>query len=159
MNQSVTLALRFPLVLLFLGALLMQTVIIPVAAGQEAEYWPEVAFLAVPYSVIAILVVMCAEIVLIAVWVLLSMVERGAIFTERAFLWVDVIIGSAATATVLCIAVAGHLLVVLRAGGPGVVLALGGASVAGVTFILLMVVMRGLLRAATRLESELAEVV
>lgn len=152
-------ALRVLLILLFLGAVLAQTAIIPVLAAQEAARWPEVAHLAAPYATLVISAIACAEVALVALWMLLSMVSRGAIFTERAFRWVDVIIYAALAATVLTIAAPAHLLGAVGVGGPGVVLVLGTAAIAGASFVLLMLVMRGLLRTATTLESELAEVV
>ena len=159
MNYLTILALRVPLILLILGAVLGQTVIIPAVAAEEAVRWPEVAHLAVPYAILVIAAVVCVELALLAVWMLLTMVQRGAIFTESAFRWVDVVIYAALVATALTIAVPAHLLGTVGVGGPGVVLFLGAAAIGGVAFVLLMLVMRGLLRTATTLESELAEVV
>lgn len=59
----------------------------------------------------------------------------------------------------ISVAVCFHLVGIVGSGGPGVVLALGAAAIGGTAFVLLMVVMRGLLRTATELKSELDEVV
>lgn len=159
MKQSVILALRVLLVLVFLVLLGGQLYVIPAFASVSANDFPEIAFLAGPYTVIAIVGIACVQIGLFATWVLLSMVERGAIFSEHAFRWVNVIIGAAIALTILTLFTGVHLLFVVQVGGPGVLLAVAAAGIAGASIILLMVVMRGLLRSATMLENELAEVV
>ena len=109
-----------------------------------------------PYALQAIAVVACVQVGLIALWVLLSRVRSGEIFDPGAFVWVNGIIAAASLATVLVIA----LQVQTFSTGPGgLVLMLGGVALAGATFVLIMIVMRGLLRQAMRLQSELAEVV
>jgi hypothetical protein len=93
------------------------------------------------------------------------MVQRDAIFTQRAFRWVDVIIGASVVATVLALGVAGHLAVAeIPSPDDGMdvesalVAATAGVAV-GAAFAMLMVVMRSLLRKATSLQREMAEVV
>ena len=159
MKRSVILALRVLLVLVFLVLLLGQIVVVPAFATETAAAFPEVAFLAGPYTVIAIAGIACVQVGLFATWVLLSMVDRGAIFTEHAFRWVNVIIGAAIALTFLTVFAGVHLLAVVQVGGPGVLLAVSAAGIAGASIVLLMFVMRGLLRSATTLENELAEVV
>lgn len=155
MGQLVILALRVLLILIALGALGGQIVIILVIATQIAK--SEVAYLAVPYSVLGIAAIACVEVALVALWVLLSMVRRGVIFNERAFRWVSVISVAGLVAAVLVAALCVH------AGefddAPGLILIGGGVAIAGAAFALLMVVMRGLLRSATVLRRELDEVV
>jgi len=160
MNHVAVFALRILLVFLFLGCLLIQLWFIPQFAAEMAGIYPEVSFLEVPYSVLAIATVACAQVVFIALWALLSKVRRGAIFTDRAFRLVDVIIAAGIVATALTLAVEIDLLGAVKAGGPPTfVLLLTGMVTAGAAFVLLMIVMRGLLRTATTLQSELAEVV
>ncbi len=105
--------------------------------------------------------VACAQVVLVAVWVLLSMVRRGSIFSVRAFRWVDVIIGAGVAAVVVSSTIAGHLYLVVepRLDAPGIIVLAGTVVLATAAFAALMVVMRSLLRSATELQSELAEVV
>jgi hypothetical protein len=101
----------------------------------------------------------------LAVWMLLTMVQRDAIFTSRAFRWVDVIIGASVVSTLLALGVAGHLATAeIPSPGDGmdVESALAAATVGvavGAAFAMLMVVMRSLLHKATSLQSEMAEVV
>jgi hypothetical protein len=116
-----------------------------------------VPFLAVPYSVLGIAALACVEVVLASLWVLLSMVRRGAIFDERAFRWVGVISVAGLVAAVIVAALCAHVGEIDDA--PGLVLIGGGVAIGGAAFALLMVVMRGLSRSATMLKRELDDVV
>jgi hypothetical protein len=159
MNRLTVLALRVLLVLMFLGALLGQLWFILQFAADMARVFPEVSFLAVPYSILAIATVACAQLVFVALWALLSRVRRGAIFTERAFRWVDAIIVAGTVATAITFGVEIHMLGVVDVGPPALGILLTGVVIVGAAFVLLMLVMRGLLRTATTLQDELAEVV
>jgi hypothetical protein len=154
-SQLVILALRGLLVLIALGAVGLQVVLAVVIVTQLAA--PDVVVLAVAYSALGIAAIACVEVALVALWVLLAMVRRGAIFDERAFRWVDVISVAGLVAAVLVAALCAHAGEIDDA--PGLVLIGGGIGLSGVAFALLMVVMRGLLRTATVLRRELDEVV
>ncbi|MBT2409932.1 DUF2975 domain-containing protein [Streptomyces sp. ISL-12] len=142
-----------------------QIVVIPTAAADEVDRFPAYAPFAAPYVAVAITGVACVQVVLAAMWMLLDMVERDVIFTERAFRWVDIIIGAAIVATLLAFGVTSHLGVAEIPSpddGMEVTSALGAAAVCvavGAAFAMLMVIMRGLLRKATALRAEMAEVV
>lgn len=159
MSGNVVSALRLCIVALGLGALFGQTVYVPVAASQSAEMYPELAYLAVPYTISAIVVLACVQAALVAVWKLLAMVEERWIFDQHALRWVDVIIVAAAVATAITVATVTHLISWVGVGGPFALVVQVASLVGGVGFVLLMVVMRGLLRSATVLQSEMAEVV
>ena len=160
MNRFAILVLRAFILFGLLGSLFGQVVVIPVQAGDQAEQVPELAGVATPYAVLAILVVACVQAALVAVWMLLSMVESDAIFSGRAFLWVDVVTWAAVVATALTFGVAGHLST-LDLEEPASFLFFQVVVVGFVefAFVLVMVVMRGLLRKAAAIEGELAEVV
>ena len=158
MTKFASRLLRFALVILLLGTVLTQ-VLVPVLASEEARIFPEVAYLAVPYSVALILVIACVQVALLVVWRLLSLVDGGVIFTRRALRWVDVITACAVVATVLSAGVLIHLLFVVGVGGPSVALALPASLAGGLAFVLLMVVMRGLLELAIADRTELDEVI
>ncbi|QNO37308.1 DUF2975 domain-containing protein [Protaetiibacter sp. SSC-01] len=160
MSRLAVLALRILLVLLALGMLVAQLVPIPVGALEFGDAFGSRA-VGVFYAVAAIALVACAQVVLVAVWVLLSMVRRGSIFSGRAFRWVDVIIGAGVGAVVASSAIAGHLYLVVepRLDAPGIIVLAGTVVLATAAFAALMVVMRRLLRSATELQGELAEVV
>lgn len=155
MSQLVILALRALLVLIALGALGGQVLIIVLLALDVSG--PDAAILAVAYSILAVGAIACVEVALAALWILLSMVRRGAIFDERAFRWVDVISVAGLVAAILVAALCVHFGEIDDA--PGLVGIGLGIAVAGAAFALLMVVMRGLLRNATVLRRELDEVV
>jgi len=158
MTRLVIGLLRVALVVLLFGTVLAQ-VLVPVVASEEARIFPEVDYLAVPYSVALILVIACVQVALLVVWRLLSLVDGGVIFTRRALRWVDVIIACAVVATVLSAGVLIHLGYIVDAGGPLVALGLPATLAGGLAFVLLMVVMRGLLESAIADRSELDEVI
>lgn len=157
MNRLIVVVLRFLLVLVFLVAAFAQAFLVPVVSADFAAMYPEVAFLRVPYTVVVNVGIGCVQVALVAVWVLLSMVRRNAIFSERAFAFVDVIIGAAVLATLLAVGLGVHAFGVMKIWQA--LLPVGVAVIAGGAFALLMIVMRGLLRGATTLEAEMAEVV
>jgi hypothetical protein len=140
-------------------------VVIPTTAADEVDRFPPYAPLQVPYTIMAVLALLSVLVALVAVLALLAMVEEDAIFTDRAFVWVNVIIGCIAFSALLAGGATLHLLVadiptpddgmaiISAILGTGACTALGGA------FVLLMLVMRQLLRKAVELHSELAEVV
>jgi Protein of unknown function (DUF2975) len=157
MNKLVIRLLRITLVVLLLGSVLAY-LLVPVFASEEGKVFPEVAYLVVPYSVAGILVIACGQVALVAIWRLLSLVSGGVIFTRRSLRWVDVITLCGAVATALNAGVWIHLLTV-HGGGPGIILWLVASLAGGVTFVLLMIVMRGLLESAIADRAELAEVI
>lgn len=142
-------ALRVLVVVLILGLVLTQTVILPLLAHESAQTFPEVAYLQVPFLVLAILGVACAQVVLWCIWKLLGMVRSDSIFTGRAFRYVDVIIWAAVAGGAILAGMQVVLGVVVGGGGPGVVLILVGGTLCCLALALLMLVMRGLLRKAT----------
>jgi hypothetical protein len=158
MDRLVIWALRVALVILLLVSVLVQ-VVVPILASDFGHRNPEVEHLVVPYSMAAILFVGCGQLALLAIWRLLSMVAGGAIFTERALRWVDVIVACGAVATVLCGAVLLHVYAFAPGHGGPTVFWIAGVLVAGVMFLLLMVVMKGMLEAAVADRAELDGVI
>ena len=158
MNKLAIRLLRVVLVALLLGSVLAQ-VLVPVWASGVGTRLPEVAYLVVPYSVAAILFIGCGQVALLVVWRLLSLVDGGVIFTRRALRWVDVITACAAVATVLSAGVLIHMLGFVPGGGGPMLYYLAACVAGGLTFALLMVVMRGLLLSAVADRAELDEVI
>jgi Protein of unknown function (DUF2975) len=158
MTRLASRLLRVALVVLLLGSVLAQ-VLVPVYASEVGTRFPEVANLVVPYSVAAILFIGCGQVALFVVWRLLSLVDGGAIFTRRAARWVVVITACAAVATVLSVGVLIHMLGFVPGGGGPMVYYLAACIAAGLAFVLLMVVMRGLLESAIADRAELDEVI
>jgi hypothetical protein len=165
MHRLFIAALRTGIVTAILLGLFGQIVVIPTTAADEVDRFPPYAPYATPYVTVAILGVACVQVALVATWMLLDMVRRGAIFTPRAFRWVDIIIGSSVVATLLAIVVTGHLAMAsIPSPDDGMEVisaffaAIASAGV-GASFAMLIVIMRGLLRKATDLQTEIAEVV
>ncbi len=158
MNKLAGQLLRVALVVLLLGSVLVQ-VLVPVYASYVGARVPEVAYLVVPYSVAAILFIGCGQVALLAIWRLVSLVDGGVIFTRRAVRWVDVITACGAVATVLSAGVLIHMLGFVPGGGGPTIYYLATCVVGGLAFVLIMVVMRGLLEAATTDRAELDGVI
>ncbi|MFI6804421.1 DUF2975 domain-containing protein [Streptomyces luteogriseus] len=165
MNGFLIAALRAGIAFAVLVGLFGQIVVVPTTAADEVDRFPPYEPFAAPYATVAIAGVACVQVALVAVWMLLTMVQRDAIFTPRAFRWVDVVIGASAVATALALGTAGHLAVAkIPSPGDGMdvesALAAATATVAvGAAFAMLMLVMRSLLRKAASLRSEMAAVV
>ncbi|MGA5293797.1 DUF2975 domain-containing protein [Streptomyces koyangensis] len=162
MHPILTTLLRAAVVVVLAVGLFGQVVVIPTTAADESELFPPYA---VPYAVLAVLGVACVQVALVAVWRLLGMARHGALFAPRAFRWVDVVIVSSVAATVLATGVAAHLLLAeipSPDGGMGMESALAATVTtagAGASFAMVTVIMRSLLRKATELQQEMAEVI
>ncbi|MFC7329577.1 DUF2975 domain-containing protein [Marinactinospora rubrisoli] len=164
MNQVFIAILRAGIIAAILIGLFGQIVVIPTTAADEVERFPPYAPFAVPYVTVAIIGVACVQVAFFAAWMLLAMLGRDALFSAKAFRWVDVIIGATIVATLLAAGVTVHLafaeipsptdMSAIGALGAAVVTTGGGAA-----FAMLLVLMRGLLRKATELQSEMAAVV
>ena len=155
MTTAVIYVLRFVLILLALGAVAVQVLVV---IGLTTQLHPQAPrMLLAVYGVGVIAAVGGVEVALLAVWVLLSMVRQDVIFDPRAFRWVSVITAAGPLAALPIAAICMHFGEVDDA--PGLILVGFGIALAGAAFTLLMLVMRGLLRKATMLRSELAEVV
>ena len=138
---------------------MLAQVLVPLFASETGTRFPKVAYLVVPYSVAAILFIACGQVSLIAVWRLVSLVGGGVIFTPRAVRWVNVITTCGAVATALCVGVLIHMLAFVPGGGGPMIYYLAATLAAGVAFVLLMVIMRGLLESAIADRTELEEVI
>lgn len=115
--------------------------------------------------VITILGMVSAQVALICVWRLVTMVRRGTVFSHTAFRYVDAVIGAIVSAALLWFAVT-----LVNAPGqrddPGVSLIMGGVGVAILGVALIVFVLRTLLAQAvardveaTRMQAELDQVI
>ena len=159
MGHKAVVALRVLLVVILVGSVAAQLVFFPVLAGQLAEVHPELAWLRWPLLAVVVLVILVGQLAVAAVWVLLTMVQHDSVFSERAFVWVDLVIGAAVLDALLVLAVNAFLSFGLHANPPGLMLTLLALTVAGAAVACLMVVMKGLLRKASTLKAELSEVI
>ena len=150
-------ALRVFLVVLFGVLVVLQTMSLPGQFAHMAKESPEQAYLRWPATAVAVFLVLCAQVVIVSTWKLLSRVRDDSIFSEESLRWVDVIVWAIGAAWLVLLGV--FLYVGFTAGDPGLPLLLFllvvGVSVLG----LLMVVMRALLRQGTTLRTDMEAVI
>ncbi|WP_162621809.1 DUF2975 domain-containing protein [Microbacterium suaedae] len=158
MRDATILTAKGLIALLFAGLLFVQAWFIPMVSNAMADDAPEFEPLRVPGIVLPILLILCVEVVLVCVWRLLSMVRTDSIFRESAFAWVSVVLGSIVAATAL-VTIGVAVIWWGGAGSPMVAIAGVMTVLVGIGLSLLVAVMQGLLRKASRLERELSEVV
>ncbi|MFD3735908.1 DUF2975 domain-containing protein [Streptomyces sp. NPDC058632] len=165
MGKLTVLALRAVLVMLLAGSAFVQAVMVPLLAMDFDDADAALASVRTPVIVIVVLGVVAAQVVLVCVWRLVTMVRRGTVFSFGAFRYVHVVIGAFVAAAFLVFALA----VVLAPGeavAPGIVLLLCGVVVAILGVALVVLVLRMLLAQAVardieaaRMRAELAEVI
>jgi hypothetical protein len=149
--------LRVLLGLLFTALVLFQTVIMPGTFGHMADESPDLAYLKWPLVAVSGLIMLCAQVVIVCTWRLLTMVKDGRIFSDESLAWVDAIVWAIVAAWVLLLGV--FAFVTPQLDDPGypvlmMMLLLGGAVLG-----LLMLVMRALLQQATTLRTDMEAVI
>ena len=149
--------LRVLLGLLFAALVLFQTVIMPGTFGHMADESSDLAYLKWPLVAVSALILLCAQVVIVCTWRLLTMVKDDRIFSDESMAWVDAIVRAIVAAWVLLLGV--FAFVTPQLDDPGypvlmMMLLLGGAVLG-----LLMVVMRALLRQATTLRTDMEAVI
>lgn len=149
--------LRVFLVLLFGILVVFQTLSLPGQFRHMAQEAPDLAYLRWPMTAIAVFLVLCVQVVIVATWKLLGMVKNDRIFTHASLVWVDTIVWAIAAAWVVLV---GLLLYVGFTGDdPGAPMLLFLVSVGVAVVGLLMIVMRALLRQATTLRTDMEAVI
>ncbi|KND40531.1 MULTISPECIES: DUF2975 domain-containing protein [Streptomyces] len=156
-------ALRAVLVVVLVGTVFVQVSMVwTLISGNDPE---DGSLPLTPLRVITIMGMVAAQVVLVCVWRLVTMVRRGTVFSDAAFRYVDVVIGAIVAAALLWFAVTA-----LNAPGqrddPGVSVIMAGIGVAILGVALLVLLLRMLLAqavardvAATRMQAELDEVI
>ena len=81
--------LRVLLSLAFSLLLALQAAILPALFAQAARNWPDLAHLRWPMLAVSVLVLLCAQVVIVCTWNLLTMVKDNRIFSEASLVWVD----------------------------------------------------------------------
>ena len=102
--RAVVLLLRLFLAALFAVLVLMQVMSLPGQFAHMAQESPESAYLQWPLTIVSIFWVLCIQVVVVATWKLLTMVNRNAIFTRASLVWVDTITWSIVAAWVVLVA-------------------------------------------------------
>ncbi|MFF4852880.1 DUF2975 domain-containing protein [Streptomyces sp. NPDC001194] len=156
-------ALRAVLVVVLTGTVLVQTLMVwTLISGNDPE---DGSIPLTPLRVITILGLGSAQVVLVCVWRLVTMVRRGTVFSHAAFRYVDVMIGAIVSAALVWFAVTA-----INAPGqredPGVTVIMCGIGVAILGVALMVLVLRMLLAQAvardveaSRMQAELDEVI
>ncbi|QKW23448.1 DUF2975 domain-containing protein [Kitasatospora sp. NA04385] len=163
MGKLTVRALRAVLVVVLTGTVFVQTMMAwALVGGNDPE---DGSLPLTPLRVVTILGIGAAQVALVCVWRLVTMVRRGTVFSHAAFRYVDGIIGAVVAAALVWFTVTA-----LNAPGqrddPGVTLIMGGIGVAVLGVALIVLVLRALLSQAVardveaaRMQAELDEVV
>lgn len=149
--------LRVFLAVLFAVLVMLQTFSLPGQFAYMAEQSPEEAYLRWPLTAVSVFWVLCAQVVIVCTWRLLTLVRDHRIFSEASLAWVNGIVWAVAAAWVVLLGV--FLYVGFRATDPGLPLLLFVLLTAVAVLGLLMVVMRALLRQATTLRTDMESVI
>ncbi|PVC92791.1 DUF2975 domain-containing protein [Streptomyces sp. CS014] len=154
MGKLTVRALRAVLVVVLTGTVFVQALMLWVLiSGNDPE---DGSLPLTPLRVITILGIGTAQVAMVCVWRLVTMVRRGTVFSHAAFRYVDAIIGSIVAAALVWFAVTA-----LNAPGqrddPGVTLIMGGVGLAILGVALIVLVLRTLLAQAVARDVEAAE--
>jgi hypothetical protein len=161
--DRVVVPLRVLLVMVFVGLVVAQVLSLPGEFSQMARENPEAGFIPWLLLTTAILEVVCFQIVIVCTWRLLTLVRADRIFSEKSFVWVDVIVGAMAAGWVLLAGVSAYLIGVIyftpELRDPGTPILLTGMTLIAGVVVLTVVVLRALLRQAAVLRSDMEEVI
>jgi hypothetical protein len=155
--HGVVATLRVFLAVLFAVLVMLQTFSLPGQFAYMAEESPEEAYLRWPLTAVSVFWVLCAQVVIVCTWRLLTLVRDDRIFSDASLAWVNGIVWAVAAAWVVLLGV--FLYVGFRATDPGLPLLLFVLLTAVAVLGLLMVVMRALLRQATTLRTDMEAVI
>ncbi|MFD3538382.1 DUF2975 domain-containing protein [Streptomyces sp. NPDC058662] len=147
-------ALRAVLVVVLTGTVFVQALMVwMLVSGSDPE---DGSLPLTPLRVITVLGIGTAQVALVCVWRLVTMVRRGTVFSHAAFRYVDGIIGAIVAAALVWFAVTA-----LNAPGqrddPGVTLIMGGIGVAILGVALIVLLLRMLLAQAVARDVEAAQ--
>lgn len=156
-EHRVVALLRVCLVVLFGILLVFQVMSLPGQFAHMARESPDQAYLRWPLTAVAVFLVLCVQVVVVATWRLLTMVKKDRIFTEASLRWVDAIVWAVGAAWLVLLGI--FLWVGFNADDPGVPLLLFLLLVGVAVIGLLIMVMRALLRQATTLRTDMDSVI
>ncbi|MEU1193473.1 DUF2975 domain-containing protein [Streptomyces sp. NPDC005859] len=154
MGKLTVRALRAVLALVLAGTVCVQALMVwTLVSGNDPE---DGALPLTPLRVITILGMVSAQVAMICVWRLVTMVRRGTVFSHAAFRYVDGMIGAIVAASLVWFAVTA-----VNAPGqrddPGVTVIMGGVGVAILGVALIVLVLRMLLTQAVTRDIEAAQ--
>lgn len=140
MNTLVSWA-RVALGMMAAGTVLLQF-LLPLTAGYYGTMYWEVAHLVTPYSIAAVLMMVCVQAAIVGLWLLVSTVPRGTLFEPRTVVYIDLIRMAIGAAAAIPAGVAFHLLFFVQVGGPGVLLGFAATCVVGAALVILLTIAR-----------------
>ncbi|WP_330461198.1 DUF2975 domain-containing protein [Streptomyces sp. NBC_00820] len=143
-------ALRAVLVVMLAGMVFVQALMVWALATDPED---GTTLPLTPLRVIVILGAVTVQVVQVCVWRLVAMVQRGTVFSHAAFRYVDVVIGAVMAAALLLFSI---LLVAGPVMEPPGILFVGGAGVAVLGVVLIVLVLRMLLAQAVARDAEAA---
>lgn len=154
MGKLTVRALRTVLAVVLTGSVLVQALMAwALISGNDPE---DGSLPLTPLRLVTILGIGTAQVALVCVWRLVTMVRRGTVFSHAAFRYVDTIIGAIVTAALVWFTVTA-----LNAPGqrddPGVTLIMGGIGLAILGVALIVLVLRTLLAQAVARDTEAAQ--
>ena len=158
MHRTAIVTLKTLILVLMALLLVCQVAVVPAVAQQMVDRSPQLGYLQVPGIIVTVGFLLCVQVALVCVWRLLSLVRASIIFSDTAFTYVNIVLGLVALATLLIVG-SFITLAIAGAASPSVTILCWLGIVVGSGLSLLVVVMRGLLRQASQLERDLAEVV
>ena len=145
-------ALRAVLVVVLAGTVFIQAGMVWALATD-----PEDGLLPLtPLRLITILGMVSAQVALVCVWRLVSMVRRGTVFSHAAFRYVDVVIGAIVAAALVWFSVTAVNAPGQRAD-PGVTVIMAGIGLAILGVALLVLLLRMLLAQAVARDAEASQ--
>jgi Protein of unknown function (DUF2975) len=154
MGKMAVRALRAVLAVVLTGTVLVQALMVWVlVTGSDPE---DGSLPLTALRVITILGLGTAQVALVCVWRLVTMVRRGTVFSHAAFRYVDLIIGAIVAAALVWFAVTAVNAPGQRAD-PGVTLIMGGIGLAILGVALVVLVLRMLLAQAVARDVEAAQ--
>ncbi|MFF3891549.1 DUF2975 domain-containing protein [Streptomyces sp. NPDC001914] len=154
MGKLTVRALRAVLAVVLTGSVFVQVLMAwALISGNDPE---DGSLPLTPLRLVTILGIGTAQVALVCVWRLVTMVRRGTVFSHAAFRYVDTIIGAIVTAALVWFTVTA-----LNAPGqrddPGVTLIMGGIGLAILGVALIVLVLRTLLAQAVARDTEAAQ--
>lgn len=166
MHPWVLATLKVIVVAIWIACLWGQVAIVPAFSEAIAGLYISQSPMRWPYLIMGDSFLLCVEVAFMGVWRLFSLSGAGTVFTAKAMPYVNLIIGSATIGGALTLAV-GVCFITTGAPDPtmqamdywSVIAVLTVTLMAELGFILLMIVMKGLLRAATDQSDELKQVI
>lgn len=150
-------ALRISLAILFVILVVFQTMSLPGQFAHMAETNPEQAHLRWPLTAIFVFWVLCAQVVVVSTWRLLTLVTKDQIFSDTAMKWVNAIVAAVAAGWLVLAGVAAY--VAPGVDDPSTPLIFGLMLTVGAVIGLVILVLRALLRRATTLRTEMEGVI